>query len=84
MTVKAEVNPMIEMIKTYDLLPGIDRQAYLEYGRRAFAAMLNAPGIVEMRVYRSLLGSPQVRLTLVWQTLADWARFADSPERQKL
>ena len=42
MTVKAEVNPMIEMIKTYDLLPGIDRQAYLEYGRRAFAAMLNA------------------------------------------
>jgi hypothetical protein len=41
--------------------------------------MLQAPGSVEIRVYRSLLGSPQVRLTLVWQMLADWAKFAESP-----
>jgi hypothetical protein len=46
--------------------------------------MLKAPGLVEIRAYRSLLGSPQVRLTLVWQTLADWAQFAESPERQML
>jgi hypothetical protein len=78
------VNPVIEVNKTYDLLPGIDQQAYLEYGKRAFATMLKAPGSVEIRVYRSLLGSPQVRLTLVWQTLADWAKFAESPERQNL
>jgi hypothetical protein len=57
---------MIEVNKTYDLLPTIDQQAYLEYGRRAFATMLKAPGLVEIGVYRSLLGSPQVRLTLVW------------------
>ncbi len=75
---------MIEVNKTYDLLPGIDQQAYLEYGKRAFATMLKAPGLVEIRVYRSLLGSPQVRLTLVWHTLADWANFAESPERQGL
>lgn len=75
---------MIEVIKTYDLLPGIDRQAYLDYGKRAMATMLKAPGIVEIRAYRSLLGSPQVRLALVWQTLADWAAFAEGPERQGL
>ena len=75
---------MIEVNKTYDLLPGIDQQAYLEYGKRAFATMLKVPGLVEIRVYRTLLGSPQVRLTLVWQTLADWAKFAESPERQRL
>jgi hypothetical protein len=46
--------------------------------------MLKAQGIVEIRAYRSLLGSPQVRLALVWQTLADWAKFAESPERRKL
>jgi hypothetical protein len=56
---------MIEVNKIYDLLPGIDQQAYLEYGKRALATMLTAPGLVEIRVYRSLLGSPQVRLTLV-------------------
>jgi hypothetical protein len=75
---------MIEVNKTYNLLPGIDQQAYLEYGKGAFAMMLQAPGIVEIRVYRSLLGSPQVRLTLLWETLADWAKFAESSERQKL
>jgi hypothetical protein len=62
---------MIELNKTYNLLPGIDQQAYLEYGKRAFATMLKAPGLVEIRGYRSLLGSPQVRLILVWHTLAD-------------
>jgi antibiotic biosynthesis monooxygenase (ABM) superfamily enzyme len=75
---------VIEVNKTYDLLPGIDRQAYLDYAKRAIAVMLKFPGLVEIRVYRSLLGSPQVRLTLEWQTLADWARFGESPERQKL
>jgi hypothetical protein len=75
---------MIEVVKTYDLLPGIDRQSYLAYAKRTFATMLKAPGLVEVRAYRSLLGSPQVRLTLVWQTLADWATFAESPERQGL
>jgi hypothetical protein len=83
-TVKKEVHPMIEVIKTYDPLPGIDQQAFLECGQRAFDTMLKAPGLVEIRVYRSLLGSPQSRLTLVWQTLADWAKFAESPERQRL
>lgn len=75
---------MIEVNKTYDLLPSIDQQAYLEYSKRALATMLKAPGIVEIRAYRSLLGAPHVRLTLLWQTLADWAKFAESPERQLL
>ena len=75
---------MIEVNKSYDLLPGIDRQAYVAWSKGASATMLQAPGLVEMRVHRNLLGSPQVRLTLVWQTLADWAKFAESAERQKL
>lgn len=75
---------MIEVNKTYDLLPGIDQQAYLEYAKEALATMLKAPGLVEIRAYRSLLGSPQIRLTLLWQTLADWAKFAEDPERQML
>ncbi len=75
---------MIEINKTYDLLPGIDQQAYLEYSKRALATLLKARGIVEIRAQRSLLGSPHVRLTIVWETLADWATFAEGPERQKI
>ena len=46
--------------------------------------MLQAPGIVELRANRNMLGAPQVRLTTIWETLADWAKFAESAERQEL
>ena len=75
---------MIEVIKTYNLLQNIDQQSYLEYSDRAIRTLWHAPGIVEIRVYRNLLGSLHMRLTLVWHTLADWAKFAESPEGLKL
>jgi len=75
---------MVEVDKTYDLVPGIDQKAYLEYAKRALATMLRSPGLIEIRVQRSLLGSPQVRLALIWETLADWANFAESQERRML
>jgi heme-degrading monooxygenase HmoA len=75
---------MTEVNKTYDLLPSVDHQAYFEYCKMAIRIMAQAPGVVEIRVYRNLLNSTRVRLTLVWQTLADWAKFAESPEQQKL
>jgi hypothetical protein len=75
---------MIEVNKTYDLLPGIDLQAYLEFSRKALATMAKTPGLVEIRASRSLLGAPHVRLTVMWQALADWAKFAESPERFRI
>jgi heme-degrading monooxygenase HmoA len=73
-----EVNSMIEVNMTYDFLPGIDQQAYGELARRAIATVLEAPGLVEFRASRNLLGSPQVRSSTVWRTLADWAKFSES------
>lgn len=75
---------MIEVHKTYDLLQSIDKQAYLEYSKRAISTILKTSGIVEIRANRGLLGSPQVCLITVWQTLPDWAKFAESSERQNL
>jgi heme-degrading monooxygenase HmoA len=63
---------MIEVTQTYDLLPGIDQQAYGQLAKKAVAAMLQAPGLVEFRANRNMLGSPQVRTTAVWQSLDDW------------
>lgn len=73
---------MIEVDQTYDLLPGIDQQSYREYAKKEMSR--KTPGAVEIRAYRNILGSPQVRLTVVWQTLADWARWAESAERQAM
>jgi len=75
---------MIEVNRTYDLLPGIDRQAYAKYAKKAISTSLQAPRLVEIRSHRNILGSPQVRSTYVWQTLADWARFTESAERQAI
>jgi hypothetical protein len=76
------MKPMIEVTQTYDLLPGIDQQAYGELAKKAVAAMLQAPGLVEFRANRNMLGSPQVRTTAVWQTLGDWAKARENPELQ--
>ena len=75
---------MIEVNKTYNLLPDIDQRAYGEYTKKAIGTLLKAPGLVELRAQRNILGSPMVRLTIVWQTLADWAKFAENAERWTL
>ena len=72
---------MIEVNITYEFLPGIDQQAYGKNSKKWVETMLQVPGLVELRSQRNILGSPSVRLTLVWKTLADWAKFAESAER---
>ena len=66
---------MIEVDKTYDFLPGIDLQAYIKNSKKWVETMLRAPGLIELRSQRNVLGSPSVRLVLIWKTLADWARL---------
>ena len=68
---------MVEVMITYDLLPRINDEAYADWSKRAIVSLLKSPGVVEMRAYRNLMGSPHVLLVTVWETLADWARFAE-------
>ena len=75
---------MIEANTTWDLFPDIDREAYGEFAKKAVGAALKAPGIIEFRANRNMLGSPQVRSTSVFKTLADWASFTDSDEWRAL
>lgn len=71
---------MIEVNTTYEILPNTDHQAYGEFAKKAIGTILKAPGLVEFRANRSLLGSPLVRTTSVFRTLSDWASFIDSDE----
>jgi heme-degrading monooxygenase HmoA len=78
------VNCLIEVNKTFDLLPGIDKKTYGMHAKKVIDTLLKAPGLVEFRANRNVLGSPQVRLTIIWRTLADWAKFDESAERWAL
>ena len=75
---------MIEVSVTYDFRQDIDRLAYEAFVERAVGAELQAPGFIEHRAHRNILGSPHVRVTHVWQSLADWANFVDSIESQSI
>jgi heme-degrading monooxygenase HmoA len=75
---------MIEVAFTYDFLPGIDEKVYARLARRATAMMLEADGFIEFRAHRNLTGSPQVRRTSVWESLAHWATIAQTPEFQDI
>jgi len=75
---------MIEIAFTYDFLPGFDEQAYAALAKKATAMLVAAPGFVEFRAHRNMVGSPHVRRTSVWNSLADWASLAQQPEFQAL
>ena len=75
---------MIEVDTTWELLPNIDQEAYGEWAKETVGKILKAPGLVEFRANRNILGAPQVRSTAVWQTLADWANYTDSNEWRAL
>jgi heme-degrading monooxygenase HmoA len=66
---------MIEVFVTYDLLPNVDQKSYVQLLKKAIVPILSQPGIVEIRARRSLSGSPEVLILLVWETLADWNKF---------
>jgi heme-degrading monooxygenase HmoA len=70
----------VEVQQTWDLLPGMDKKAYAEFVKNAVATYMKAPGLIEYRAARNLLGSPQVRTIMVWQSLSDWAKFTESKE----
>lgn len=78
------VTDLIEVNLRYDLLPGVDQQAYVEWAKKAIRLGLKAKGSIEGRSNRNVLGSPQIRATFIWETLGDWATFAESPEWQSL
>jgi len=74
---------MIEVTITWELRPEIDLEAYSAFAKDSVGKAIQAPGIVEFRAHRSLL-TPKIRATYVWQSLADWATFQESPEWQGL
>jgi heme-degrading monooxygenase HmoA len=75
---------MIEVNSLWDMLPNANQQAYAEFSKKAIGSMLQAPGLVEFRANRNILGSPKIRVTTVWHTLSDWAKFNESAEWQAL
>jgi heme-degrading monooxygenase HmoA len=75
---------MIEIVYTYDFLPGIDEQAYARLARKATNMMVSAQGFIEFSAHRNLVGSPHVRRTSVWESLNDWAVLAQDPDFQAL
>jgi len=75
---------MIEVDLFYEFRRDIDQQAYLQWAKKTIGAILQQPGIIEFRAYRNVMISPEVRSTSVWQTLADWASFAESATWQEL
>jgi heme-degrading monooxygenase HmoA len=81
---KKEKSNMFEVCNTHDFAPGMDQQAYMEYVKRAVGAVLQAPGLVELRSQRNVLGVPRLRVTTVWQSLSDWAAFSQSATWQAI
>jgi len=69
---------MIEKILTWDVLPGVDLKAYGALSKKTAETIAKQPGMIEFRASRNLLGNPQVRVSVMWKSLEDWAKFAET------
>jgi len=79
-----EMPTTIEVNWTWDFLPGMDKKAYAEFTKKAVAGLMKAPGLIEFRANRNVLGSPQARATSVWRSLTDWANYGGTKEWQEM
>ena len=61
---------MIEVQTTWDFLPDMDQDEYAQWSKKKVELQLKAPGFIEFRANRNLLGQPQVRATSVWKTMS--------------
>jgi len=68
---------MIEANMSWDLLHGVDVKAYGTWAKKAGESMAKQPGMIEFRASRNILGNPQIRISGMWKSLADWAKFID-------
>ncbi|KAA3662356.1 MAG: hypothetical protein DWQ10_02595 [Calditrichaeota bacterium] len=75
---------MVEVTFTYDFHPDYDVNKYTKVARKATSMMVQAEGFIEFHANRNMLGSPHVRRTSVWKSLAHWAAFAQQHEFQML
>jgi hypothetical protein len=66
---------MVQQVMTYDLMPSVNQQAYLAWSRKTIAALMQQPGLVEFRAHRNMLGTPQIRTTIEWASLADFEKY---------
>jgi hypothetical protein len=73
-----EVFPMIEVHLAYDVLPGIDEDAYFEWMKKAIIPALKSRGIVEVRAQRNVKESQSVMVVGLWEKLEDWLEFSQS------
>ena len=71
---------MVEVALTYDLMPGIDQNAYFQFLKKAIVLIFQQRGIIEIRAKRSLSGHPDVLIVLDWETVADWNKFESTKE----
>jgi heme-degrading monooxygenase HmoA len=75
---------MIEVCLLFNLYKDVNEDDYAAWAKKAIVPLLKSPGIVEFKAHRNILGTPQVRLTTTWNSLNDWARFAESSDWLRL
>jgi len=71
---------MVEVHIMYNLIPNANKEAYGEWMKKSIVPLLKSQGIIQVRALRNKLGSPHVLIIIEWESLSDWARFAETNE----
>lgn len=71
------------LVSKFDIRAGM-AAAYVEFAKANIPAYLNAPGLIELRGYRPIIGSAQVAITFEFADLAAFAIWRSHPEVERV
>ena len=75
---------MIEVHMAYDLKPGVDEQAYIEWLKQQIVHVIKTQKIIEIRARRNIKGSPEVLVVALLESIEDWNELSQSDVWQLL
>ncbi len=69
---------MVEVHVAYDLKPGIDEHAYIEWLKQQIVHLIKTQKIIEIRARRNIKGNPAVLVIALLESIEDWNELSQS------
>lgn len=76
----------VDVVLNFNFVSDHDRKAWAARFKQIAGLLLKKPGLIELRCRSNLLDTSQVRVTMVWESLSQWANFVqnDDPDMKTL
>ena len=75
-----ELTKQVDVVLNFNFVSDHDRKAWTARFKQIAGLLLKKPGLIELRCRSNLLDKSQVRVTMAWESLSEWANFVQNDD----